>query len=58
MKKNYIAPELVCVRMCTHNHILTISQSTVGAHTVNSGEELGVKGQSPSYNVWDDDWSN
>ena len=60
MKKKYIAPNLQVTRLEQTRAILTVSNPnvTLGSGSVNANE-VEVKGYStPSYNVWDDDWSN
>ena len=60
MKKTYIAPNLQVTRLEHSNAILIVSNPDVGINsqgTVNAAN-VDVKGSTPSYNVWDDDWSN
>ena len=61
MKKTYITPALLTVKVNTTSSLL--AESSLGIYSSeenkieNSGEIL-VKGQQQDYNVWDDDWSN
>lgn len=59
MKKVYSAPKLLCIELHATN---MIALSLDGSESITSSNmsdyEQNVKGNSPSYNVWDDDWSN
>ena len=59
MKKNYIAPVLLCVKVNTSNMLAgSITASTSTENIEDNGASLGVKSSGSSYNVWDNDWSN
>ncbi len=56
MKKTYINPELFCVRIGVSS-IVAESTPIDPTKTIEDNNDIGVKSNTPSYNVWDDDWS-
>ena len=61
MKKTYITPALLTVKVNTTSSLLTTSlgiYSSSEGNKITDSNEILVKGQQQDYNVWDDDWSN
>ncbi len=60
MKKTYIHPALIIVRVATEGRILEGSLYMNNSRTVTGTNGGWVKSDRSrdSYNVWDDDWSN
>ena len=61
MKKTYITPALLTVKVNTTSSLLTTSLGIYSSNEedkITESNEILVKGQQQDYNVWDDDWSN
>ena len=59
MKKNYIAPMLLCVKV-NSSKMLALSQSITSVTTEDSGGELGARSNN-GWDIWgdnDDKWEN
>ena len=58
MKKTYIIPSVQTIRVAQSLPIAA-SEFTMGIDRNSSvnAADVDVKGSTPSYNVWDDDWS-
>ena len=59
MKKTYITPALLTVKVNTTSSLLTTSFGIDSREEkrITDSDEILVKGQQ-DYDVWDDDWSN
>ena len=58
MKKTYITPALLTVKVNTTSSLLTTSSFGISSEEkIENSNEILVKGQQ-DYDVWDDDWSN
>ena len=59
MKKTYNSPAVSVTAIETTKHILEISNPHVTINSEGSvdASDVEVKGSTPSYNVWNDDWS-
>ena len=61
MKKTYITPTLLTVKVNTTSSLLSASSFGIDSNEGNKitdSNEILVKGQQQGYNVWGDDWSN
>lgn len=61
MKKNYIAPNTICVKLAMRDGVMDILSSVAIDRSGTTSEQLVKDNQvssSSSYNVWDDDWSD
>ena len=59
MKKTYIIPELLIVKVNTQRHLMDISSmGTASISSLEADDDAFVKENLRSnYNVWNDDWS-
>ena len=58
MKKIYQIPALHTVSVSTATLVATsLGKDSSTENQITSSEDILVKGQSASYNVWEDDWS-
>ena len=59
MKKTYHSPAVRVTAIETTMHILQVSNPNVTVTPQGSvnAADVEVKSSTPSYNVWDDDWS-
>lgn len=59
MKKKYTSPTTICVKLAARDGVMDV-WSKVEIQSKETTTEQLVKGNrsTPSYNVWDDDWSN
>ena len=59
MKKTYITPALLTVKVNTTSSLLTTSLGINSSEEkITDSNDILVKGQQQGYNVWDDDWSD
>ncbi len=61
MKKTYITPALLTVKVNTTSSLLTTSSFGIDSsedNKITDSNEILVKEQQQGFNIWDDDWSN
>lgn len=56
-KKAYIIPAL-CVTKLNVENMIAVSGPAMSTNSASQDAGMEVKVDRPSYNVWDDDWSN
>ena len=57
MKKIYIQPETICVKISSSEMIAGGYSLTRSDETIDDAGDILVKGNVHHYDVWEDDWS-
>lgn len=57
MKKIYIQPETICVKIEASEMIAGGDSMTRGGDIIDDAGDILVKGNVHHYDVWEDDWS-